>query len=286
MTPDTAPSERPAESFLGLIGAPGRRPADCHHVMAVFAHPDDETIAIGGQISRLNGLGFVHVTDGAPANMDDALANGFSSREDYAAARRQEIVAALGEAGVPPEAVLTLGAVDQQAAFDMPHLIRRLADIFRAQRVAVVITHAYEGGHPDHDATAFIVHAAAQLIINEADAAPEIIECPLYHRRDGTRFCMDFAPASGGGPGLSLKLGRTAVRRKRRMLAAHLTQQRVLATFTADTERFRLAPHYDFSKLPNDGELLYEDFDWGLDGETWLRLTLEARREMGLPQWL
>lgn len=286
MTPDTAPSERPAESFLGLIGTPGRRPADCHHIMAVFAHPDDETIAIGGQIWRLNGIAFVHVTDGAPSNLEDALANGFSSREDYAAARRQEIIAALGEAGVPPEAVLSLGAVDQEAAFQMPRLVCRLADIFRTHRTAVVITHAYEGGHPDHDATAFIVHAAAQLIINEADAAPEIVECPLYHRRNGRRLCMEFTPAIGGGPEIALKLSRTAVRRKRRMMAAHITQQRMLTAFAADTERFRLAPHYDFSELPNGGELLYEDFDWGLDGKTWLRLTLAARRELGLPQWL
>ena len=34
----------------------------------------------------------------------------------------------------------------------------------------VVVTHAYEGGHPDHDAVAFAVHAAVAEVLGAADA--------------------------------------------------------------------------------------------------------------------
>ena len=80
----------PAEALLELICSPEGSPLDCHDVAVVVAHPDDETIAIGGQLARMRGVKIVHVTDGAPADMKDAEANGFSRREDYAAARRRD----------------------------------------------------------------------------------------------------------------------------------------------------------------------------------------------------
>lgn len=86
-------------------------------------------------------------------------------------------------------------------------------------------------------------------------------------------------------PETVIELDAEAVRAKREMLAAHRTQRRTLELFGTGPERFRLAPRYDFSQRPNGGELLYERFDWGLDGETWLRLAQEARSALGLPRW-
>jgi hypothetical protein len=55
-----------------------------------------------------------------------------------------------------------------------------------------------------------------------------------------------------------------------------------LANFQTSIERFRLAPDYDFTKLPNDGDLYYERFPWGLDGASWLKLAPAALAELGL----
>jgi hypothetical protein len=45
-------------------------------------------------------------------------------------------------------------------------------------------------------------------------------------------------------------------------------------------ERFRAAPCYDFARLPNRGSLLYERYDWGLDGPSWQELAREALAEL------
>ncbi len=132
-------------------------------VAVVVAHPDDETIGCGGQLGRLEGITLVHVTDGAPRNLRDTRAHGFATPEAYAAARRQELETAAGIAGIGPEALIGLGVPDQQAAFRLADLARRLAALFSEREIAVVLTHACEGGHPDHDAVAFAVHAACRL---------------------------------------------------------------------------------------------------------------------------
>jgi hypothetical protein len=66
------------------------------------------------------------------------------------------------------------------------------------------------------------------------------------------------------------------------MLAAHATQQAVLAMFSARQERFRVAPRYDFRTLPNRGRLLYEQYAWGMTGEQWIRLVGAAIDELRL----
>ncbi len=64
-------------------------------LMIVVAHPDDETIGIGGQLRRLRDVSLLHVTDGAPRDGEDAGRHGFAALADYAAARRQELAEAL-----------------------------------------------------------------------------------------------------------------------------------------------------------------------------------------------
>ena len=45
-------------------------------------------------------------------------------------------------------------------------------DVLDDVRPDVVLTHAYEGGHSDHDATAFAVHLAAGVMRREGGKAP------------------------------------------------------------------------------------------------------------------
>ncbi|WP_309085186.1 PIG-L family deacetylase [Chelativorans sp.] len=274
----------PAESLLELICSPEGGVLDCRDVLVVVAHPDDETIAIGGQLTRMQGVRLLHVTDGAPVNMADAEAQGFSRREDYAAARRRELEAAVAVAGLGPEALLSFDVPDQSTAFRLSELSRRLADLLQETEVGTVITHAYEGGHPDHDATAFIARAACHLLGQRNLPAPAVYEFPLYHMRHGEWVFQEFAP--GHELEFAIALDEEAAEMKRRMLAAHVTQQRTLGTFRLKAERFRPAMPCDFHQLPNEGEVLYGQFDWGLRPSDWPALVDKACRELGLPKWL
>jgi N-acetylglucosamine malate deacetylase 2 len=235
--------------------------ADVHRLLRfeepsaiVVAHPDDETIGAAAQLARFRHLTLVHVTDGAPRDGRDARAAGFASPCHYAAARRVELEAALSAGGIKPDETLSLGHVDQEAVFEIPAIARALAEIFAARQIVSVLTHAYEGGHPDHDAVACAVAQARSA---------HIIEMAGYNAFGYGRFI--------GAAGVEHRLSAVEQDRKRRMLACFASQAEVLAPFPIEIERFRLAPSYDFSAPPHPGRLRYEEFGWALDGSAWRR---------------
>jgi LmbE family N-acetylglucosaminyl deacetylase len=267
-----------AQCFLTALAHEGQGPIPAAAVAVVVAHPDDETIGIGGQIARLDGVTVVHVTDGAPRPRRAAQAHGFATRDAYAAARRQELCTAMALAAIPGDALVSLAIPDQEASLHLAELARRLAALFRERRIDLVVTHAFEGGHPDHDATALAVHAAAALL--EGTRAPALIEMPLYHLGLSGWIVQRFV-----GPGATefeLHLSDEQRRRKQAMLDAHGTQRQVLSMVATDVERFRPAPAYDFTALPNEGRLLYDLHDWGMTGTRWRRLAAAALDELGL----
>lgn len=281
-------ADRPARSggglFLDALADPQRQAIDARHVLAVFAHPDDETISIGGQLSRLDGIRLICITDGAPDDMRDAHRNGFSRREDYAAARHEELVACLAVAGIPEQALQQWNIRDQRAAFHMASLATKLRDRLHVEEIGIVITHGYEGGHPDHDAAAFVVHAACRMLEREGAAVPAIIECPLYRVGDRGRVFQQFVPPTPAGDReVWVELDQAAAATKQRMLDAHVTQQYLIGSFRIVGEKYRPAPRHDFSRLPNEGRLLYANFGWEMNGSEWLRLTAAASAELELP---
>lgn len=267
----------PGEAFLAALADPGRPPLP-HRTALVVAHPDDEAIGCGALLRRFADLTIFHITDGAPKNGVDAAALGFAGPAEYAATRRAELEAAMALAGIPPERLIWLGWSDQEASLNLPALARDLAG--RLSGTEVVLTHAYEGGHPDHDAAAFAVHAACALIA-PSGPAPLIIEMPLYRAGADGRLVQGFV-SSPACPEAEVPLNGDEQQLKQAMYAAHASQKDVLLQFRTDVEQFRQAPDHDFAALPNDGDLYYERFGWGMTGARWLQLAAAARARLGL----
>jgi LmbE family N-acetylglucosaminyl deacetylase len=249
--------------------------------LCVVAHPDDEVIAAGAWLASLRDVSIVHVTDGAPRDMRDVVAHGFTRREAYAMARREELRAAVALAGIPPDRLIVLDVVDQEASFTLSVLARRIAAAVRALRPAAILTHPYEGGHPDHDATAFAVHAATRLLAREDEITPRVIEGTFYHLSEGNMEVGEFLPAAGY-PATTHLLSPSERALKCRMRDCFTTQRRILEPFPMDRERFRWAPRYHFTAPPHEGVLLYERFAWGITGTRWRELAREALAALDL----
>lgn len=249
--------------------------------LIVVAHPDDEVVGAGAQLPKLQEPYILHVTDGAPANMADARSHGFKKRKDYAGARRRELVAAMEIAGIPSHRLIRAGKRDQEASFDLFGLTRMLAGLIEEIRPSLILCHAYEGGHPDHDAAAFATRAAVRLLRREKAQEPVLLEFALYHATPGGMAVFEFLHREKT-PSILLQLSEEERSLKQRMLDCFQTQKEVLSSFPVSVELFRIALACDFTAPPHRGRLYYENFGWGMDGKTWRTLAAKALRELKL----
>ena len=270
---------RIADPVTGICGG---KNLDVQAVLLV-AHPDDETIGASACMRRLRNCTVVFLTDGAPRDPALRSPRATGSRARYARMRHDEANTALALAGVSPGRILFLGGVDQEAVHEIAILAERFASLLSQIQPDIIITHAYEGGHPDHDAAALIATLSKKMVARENKTAPEVLEMTSYHLRDGQCVTGEFLPLAGGqGFGeeeLTLQLSSEERARKEQMLGAYVSQELVLAAFSLGPERLRPAPQYDFTSPPHPGKLWYESLGWPMTGERWREIAASARAD-------
>jgi len=258
-----ADQNRCRESFSCLLaGSTSLSP----RIAVLAAHPDDEAIGSSVLLSRSNHPIVIYVTDGAPrdAKLWSPAFNG--SREEYAAMRRAEAELALSHVGVKQEQIEWLGAVDQDAVFHSVELAQNLAKLLEQECPDLLITHPYEGGHPDHDAAALIAREAlAQL---NPEKAPMLLEMSSYYAREAQCVTGEFLGANAADE-FRFQLTDQDRQRKRKMFDSYPSQRLVLTAFSTAEEHWRKAPDYDFTRPPHEGKLWYECMGWATTGEAW-----------------
>jgi N-acetylglucosamine malate deacetylase 2 len=266
-------SETNATHWLGCLC--GRdEPGAVPRALLVLAHPDDETVGAASLLPRLRLARFVYLTDGAPHDLHDAHAAGCATREGYASIRRGEVRSALESIGIEAGQMEFVDCADQEAVFHLVALTRWIEIALREHAPAVVMTHPYEGGHPDHDAAAFAVQLACERIQAAGERVPARLEFTSYHS-DGAggwrfgEFLSDGGSALRSSDVITHPLTAAECALKHRLIGCHASQRGVLRQVPIGTERFRIAPSYDFAAPQHPGTLLYEEFRWVITGAAW-----------------
>lgn len=255
-------------------------------VLVVSAHPDDEILGLGATLARLHRTGvaleILHVTDGAPRNAELRPTLRDLTPAAAAAVRRAESLAALEAGGVERAALAeSLGVADQEAGEAMAWIARALARRMAASRFDVVVTHPYEGGHPDHDATALAVAGALKILAAQGHARPLHAEMSSYFLDGSTLRSAAFLP-SPASPCRSHAGALSAEERelRRHMLDAFASQRGVIAELDAGAEPLRCAPAHDFTRPPHAGTLHYERLGFCWTWGRWAKLAAEALRDL------
>lgn len=274
-----------ASAVLDRLAASRGTVESSPRVVVIVAHPDDEAIGAGAVLRTLPDVIVVHVTDGAPGDKGYAQARGYPSREAYAEARRDEVNAALWLIGISPDRIRGLGFVDGEATLHLVEISHRIADIITELRPDVVLTHPYEGGHSDHDSTAFAVHMAVGIVKQEGIPPPLLIEFTSYHNFQGKRRLFDFLPF-GGTRVRTIELSEEDKEMKRKMFEAYESQRALLETIPIEVERFRAAPRYLFTVPPHEGTLDYERLCRKFTGAEWRAHAEKALEQLRRPRLL
>jgi N-acetylglucosamine malate deacetylase 2 len=240
---------------------PFRRP------LIFVAHPDDETLACGGLLQRIPESLVVFATDGAPAGY--GLEAKFGSMKSFAELRIQEASRALGH--IPHAASKWLTRHDS-SHFNDGHLFEELQEAASSLHVIAksfspdaIISHAYEGGHLDHEACSFLaMHVGVALSLRR-------FEFPLYWIDAQGKVVLqkfrDTHPAVGvtGSQGslddvMAWQLDDAEIQCKKRMMAEYRTQSGTVSTFRPDVERFRPATTTpDSFRIPQCRSYLYQN---------------------------
>lgn len=241
--------------------------------LIVVAHPDDEVIACGGLMQQMRQATVLFTTDGAPR--DEYFWKEYGSRDAYAAVRRQEAVTALSSIGAEPMFLSDLvaeGLADQELFCCLPVAFTRMQRILARNNTDCLLTLAYEGGHPDHDASCFLTYLCGQKY------GLPVWEAPLYHREaDGKPAVQKFHQTTGAEQ--EIRIEGEMLQKKIAMFHSYRSQELVLDAFRPEIEQFRPIAEYDFTRPPFPWKLNYELWQWPMTGEQVAGACADLRRQ-------
>lgn len=226
------------DAVLSALSA--RRPVAAS-VLLLVAHPDDEVLGASVTLRCAERLRLVHATDGSGG---DAVITAERFRELLAALESLDVEPTIAPCGYPD------GSLIGHAAALAEHLAGWLSD------TDVLITHAFEGGHPDHDACALAAQLACTRELERSGRRVARLEFAIYARIDGAIRTNAFPPADAV-LATTLQLSPEEQARKRRSLQAFASQRHVVDRFPLATETLRPTPEYDFSVPRDPAQLLF-----------------------------
>ena len=175
-----------------------------HKLLVSFAHPDDESMGMGGTLAKYAGHGVetycLCASRGergwfGPEEQNPGL-------EKLGQLRTQEMESAVKELGMAGLDFLGYidGEVDQA---DPPEIIGRIVSRIRSIRPQVVVTFPPDGnyGHPDHIAigqfTSAAIICAADASYKDPESLPPHRVLKLYYMVDSENFINLIAPYMG-----------------------------------------------------------------------------------------
>jgi LmbE family N-acetylglucosaminyl deacetylase len=221
--------------------------------LVLVAHQDDEAIGCAILLQRSERPSVIFATDGAPS--DPYFWKEYGSQVKLAQVRREEASRAMAVLRISDFRILSFS--DQELYRNLPAAIQQVSDIARTADSTCIVTHAYEGGHPDHDSCSYIAAAVGQRL------EVPVWEMPLYHRAGGNVVRQSFV---AGDAELTLKPTDAEYARKKEMAAQYASQGNVIGAFPAREEKFRRQPVYDYVRPPHAGQLNYEAWHWSVTG--------------------
>lgn len=216
-------------------------------VALVVAHQDDECIAAAGIMHRLRALTLIHTTNGCSETYTGAAADHLRQHNPISTRRREEVDCALRASAPGITRRIEYTFPDGKLPNNLPELKTRLYRDLMA--IDIVVTHPYEGGHCDHDATAQAVQSVCQRLLADTGRAPARLEFSSYFKFSGTVKTGDFLP-NGNGVAVKIVLDDAAQRRKQAAFSCFKSQTDNLRFFSTRHESFRVAPIYDFLTAP------------------------------------
>lgn len=237
-------------------------------ILLLVAHPDDETIGFGGHISQCPNLYLVHLTEGSPENLKYAHYCGCTNRGEYAKLRMNELKSALTVCDFDNNHYSNLQYVDLGVIYYIEKIIEDVLHLIKEIKPAVIMTHPYEGGHPDHDCAAYIAQKSIRIVSEKNEmSAIKRMEFTCYHGKKGYMETGTFLDRSEET--ITVQLSRQNRQIKEKMLNCFNSQKEMLSLFCSDKEIFRTAPVYSFTKPPHEGKLLYEKMNMGIESQCW-----------------
>ncbi len=218
---------------------------EAKRLLVLVAHPDDETIACGILLQRIPSALVVFAVDGAPAGY--GFERRFGTLKNYSEERFKEASRALGLARSC--SFLRLATPDG-TYFPDRHLFEQMREAADAL-VAIaqgfspdaIVSHAYEGGHVDHDACNLLARYTASTF------SLKHFEFPLYWKNEnGQDIFQEFRGFQEGE--FSISPSEMEIATKSKMLAQYKTQGNIVAVFNVNKERFRPVQLCEFARPP------------------------------------